>query len=147
MHLTNVPAQENFALILFFSFFLVGTSFSRLVWVRRTFHVVGSFHENTSFSCHGFYSPGSCGNSRPWHLRCFDQQCWNLVNMREHLNGPEHLCNFVSFLLCVCQSLFGTIADVDTHQSRSVVKFCVAQFLRFLCVFVLSPLKGRHFAS
>ena len=29
--------------------FLVGASFSRLVWVRRTFHVVGSFDENTSF--------------------------------------------------------------------------------------------------
>ena len=55
-----------------------------------------------------------------------------------------------SFLLCVSQSVFGTIqrrlvcacAGVDTHQSRSVVKFCVAQFLRFLCAFFLSPLKG-----
>ena len=34
------------------------------VWVRRTFHVVGSFDENTSLSWHGIYSPGSCGNSR-----------------------------------------------------------------------------------
>ena len=64
------------------------------------------------------------------------------MNMRDHLNGPEHLCNFVSFLLCVSQSVFGTIqrrlacrcADVDTRQSRSAVKFCVAQFLRFLCL-------------
>ena len=148
MYLTNVPTLENFALILFFSV-LVGTSFSRLVWVRRTFHVVGSFDENTSLSCHGTHYPGSCGS--PWFLRCFDQRCWNLVNLREHLN-LYHLCNFVSFLLCVSQSVFETIqrilacpcADGDTHQSRSVVKFCVAQFLRCCVSFFLS-LKGGHF--
>ena len=54
VYLTNVPTLENFALILF-SPFLVGTSFSRLVWVRRKFHVVGSFDENTVFSCHGIF--------------------------------------------------------------------------------------------
>ena len=55
----------------------------------------------------------------------------------------------VSFLLCVSQSVFGTIqrrkacpcAGVDTHQSRNVVEFCVAQFLRILSFF-FSPLKG-----
>ena len=62
--------------------------------------------------------------------------------MREHLNGSEHLYIFVSFFtLLVSESVFGTIqrglacpcANVDNHQSRSVVKLCVAQFLRF-CV-------------
>ena len=54
------------------------------------------------------------------------------------------------FFPCVPQSAFGTIqrrlacpsAGVDTHQSRSAVKFCVAQPLRILCVFFLSLLKG-----
>ena len=77
------------------------------------------------------------------------------MNMREHLNGPEHLCNVVSFLLRVSQSVFGTIqrrlacrcADVDTRQSRSAVKFCVAQFLRFCVSSSFSPLKGGHFAG
>ena len=77
--------------------------------------------------------------------------------MGDHLNVSEHLCIFVSFffLLCVSQSVFGTIqrrlacpcANVDTHQSRSVVKFCVAQFLR-ICVpfsFLLSR-EGFHSA-
>ena len=67
----------------------------------------------------------------------FGHQRWNLVNMRKHLNGSEHLCIFVFFTLLVSISV-GTIqrslacpcASVDTHQSRSVVKFCVAQFLR-----------------
>ena len=35
--------------------------------------------------------------SCPWYLRCLDQQRRNLVNMREYLNGPEHLCKIVSF--------------------------------------------------
>ena len=55
-----------------------------------------------------------------------------------------------SFLLCVSQSAFGTIqrrlacpcANVDTHPSRSVVKFCVARVSAILCAFFPSPLKG-----
>ena len=73
------------------------------------------------------------------------------MNLGEHLNGPEHLCIFVSLLPCLSQSVFGTIQrglacpwrSVDTHQSRSAEKFCVALFLRILCVFSFSPLKGR----
>ena len=66
------------------------------------------------------------------------------MNMREHLNGRVHLCNFVSFLLCMSQSVFGTVqrrlacpcAGVDTHQVRGVVKVCVAHFPRiFLRLF------------
>ena len=84
--------------------------------------------------------------SCPWYLCCFDQQRWNLVNMRKHLNGLEHRCNFVSFLLCVSQSLVGTIqrklacpcAGVDTHQSQVLCCTCSAN----LSVFFLSPLKG-----
>ena len=83
----------------------------------------------------------------------FGQQRWNLVNMREHLDGSERLCMFVSsFFLCLSQSVFGTIqrrlacpcANVDTHQSRSVVKFCVAQFMQF-CVYFLLSYQGRVF--
>ena len=70
--------------------------------------------------------------------------------MREHLHGSEHLCNFVSFLLCVSQSVFGTIQRrlaCPCANVESVVKFCVAQFLR-ICVpfsFLLSR-EGFHFA-
>ena len=62
MCLTNVATLENSALILFFSV-LVDASFSRLTWVRRTFHVVDSFDKNTRFQGHGAYSSGSSGNS------------------------------------------------------------------------------------
>ena len=42
----------------------------------------------------------------PWYLGSLGQQRWNLVNMREHLNDPEHLCNSVSFCLaCLSQHL------------------------------------------
>ena len=84
-----------------------------------------------AFPGHGFYSYGSCGNSRVFFLcPLIGQQRWNLVNMREHLNDSEHLS----------QSVFGKIqrrsacpcAKVDTHQSRNVVKFCVVQFLRLV---------------
>ena len=57
MCLTNVANLENSALILFFSV-LVDASFSRLAWVRRTFHVVDSFDKNTRFQGHGAYSSG-----------------------------------------------------------------------------------------
>ena len=84
----------------------------------------------------------------------FGQQRWNLVDMREYLNGSEHLCICVSFFtVLVSVSVWsdtGKISmalpkNVDTHQSRWVVKFCVAQFLRF-CVFFFFPLKGEYFA-
>ena len=68
--------------------------------------------------------------------------------------GSEHLCIFVvSFLLClVSVSVFGTIqrrlacpcANVDTHQSRSVVKFHVAQFQRCDASFSLRGNKGGY---
>ena len=45
VYLTNVPTLENFALILFFHCFWSQTRSH----VRRTFHVVGRFDENTSF--------------------------------------------------------------------------------------------------
>ena len=68
--------------------------------------MVGSCDENSSFSCHDVSSSGSCGG-------CFDQQRWNLVKMREHLHGSEHLCIFVSFLfLLVSVSVFGTIQGI-----------------------------------
>ena len=99
--------------------------------------MVDSFHENTRFLGHSIYSSGSCGNSHVLGVSAvWSTEPWNLVNMREHLNGSDHLCIFVSFFFD--QSVFGTIqrrlacpyAKVDTHQSRRVVKFCVAQFLR-----------------
>ena len=104
--------SENHALIMFFSV-LVGTSFSRLVWVRRTFQVVGSFHENTSFSCHRNYSPGSYGNSRVFGI--FDV----LINRVGILNGPEHLCNFVSFFsLRVSVSVWNETENISMSLRR-----------------------------
>ena len=52
------------------------------------------------------------------------------------------------------QSVFGTIqrrlacpcADVDTHQSKSVDKFCVAQFLRFCVSFSFLFSRERNLA-
>ena len=132
LYLTNVPTLGNFALILFFLCILIEASFSRLAWVRRTFHVIDdNFDEHTRFSGSRFLFL--------WILRklsclflcpLIGQQRWNLVNMREHLNDSEHLS----------QSVFGKIqrrsacpcAKVDTHQSRNVVKFCVVQFLRLV---------------
>ena len=51
-NLTNVATLEYFTLtVLFFVF--VERCFSCLAWVHRTFHVVGSFDENTRFFfCH-----------------------------------------------------------------------------------------------
>ena len=74
-----------------------------------------------------------------------------MLNMREHLNGPEHLCNLGSFLLCVSQSVFGTIqrrlacprADVDTINREVLSSFVLDSFYDFVSFF-LSPPKGGH---
>ena len=81
MQLTNDPTLENFALILFFFLFLVGPSFSRLVWCSERFTWL------TVVRCTLVFLG----------VLLFGQQRWSLVNMREHLNGSEHLRNFVSF--------------------------------------------------
>ena len=69
------------------------------------------------------------------------------MNLGDHLNGPEHLCIFVSLLLCLSQSVFGTIQRRLACPCAALTPinsqvFCVAQLLRILCVFSVSPLKG-----
>ena len=125
--------------------FVVGTSFS-------TFHVGQSCEEYTCFS----WSFSCLVNSARFPSTVYNlldyAETLCLVNLREHLNGPDHPCNCVFCLLRVSQSVSGTIqrrlacpcAGVNTHQSRSVVKFCVAQFLRILCLFPFSS-QGRDF--
>ena len=48
------------------------------------------------------------------------QQRWNLVFVREHLNDPEHLCIFVSFVLCLSQSVFWN----DTEKISMSLRKC-----------------------
>ena len=144
MYLTNVPTLENFALVLFFSVF--GRNLILTSGLRATNVVtwLAGLDENTSFlAARYLFSWILRKLSCPWYLCCCDQQRWNL----EHLNGPEHLCNFVSFVLCVSQSVFGTIqrrlacscAGVGTYQSRSVVKFLVLHcFCEFVCLLTFS---------
>ena len=88
--------------------------------------------------------------SCPWYCCCLVDSGGASAEPR----GSEHLCIFVvSFLLClVSVSVFGTIqrrlacpcASVDTHQSRSVVKFHVAQFQRCDASFSLRGNKGGY---
>ena len=95
-------------------------------------------------------SPGSREDSRVLVLLLSGPQRCTSAETR----GSEHPCIFVvSFVLClVSVSVFGTIqrrlacpyASVDTHQSRSVVKFHVAQFQRCGASFSMFPLKGGY---
>ena len=143
MYLTNVPTFENSALILFLSVF--GREPRSHVWLGcdERFTWVDSFDENTGFA----ETPGSMVSP------LFGQQRQNLVNMREHLNGSEHLCIFFFFLKKnfarlnqrlerYTEGLACPYANVDAHQSRSVGKFYVAQFLR--CCLSFSSFLSRE---
>ena len=75
----------------------------------------------------------------------------NLVKKKWSAESSVFLLSpFLLYLASV--SVFGTIqrrlarlcASVDTHQSRSVVKFYVAQFQRCGASFSLFPLKGGY---
>ena len=83
-----------------------------------------------------------------------------LLSGRQRWTSAEHVVLSISafllspFLPCLASvSVFGTIqrrlacpcASVDTHQSRSVVKFRVAQFQRCGASFSLFSLKGGYF--
>ena len=102
-----------------------------LAWVHRTLHVVGSFDENTRFSGHGMLFS--------WIAR--------------KLSCPWYCCCLVDSGVETSVSVFGTIqrrlacpcASVDTHQSRSVVKFYVAQFQRCCVSFSSVSSQGRVF--
>ena len=82
-----------------------------------------------------------------------------LLSGRQRWASAEHVALtisvffVVSFLLClVSVSVFGTIqrrsacpcASVDSHQSRSLVEFHVAQFQRCDASFSLFPLNGGY---
>ena len=142
-HLTNVATLEYFTLTVFFSIFVERCS---RVWLgciaRYTWLAV--FDENTRFSGHDMlFSWIPRKLSCPWYRCCLVDSGGNLLNVA--LSISVFLLS--PFLLClVSVSVLGTIqrrlacpcASVDTHQSRSVVKFHVAQFQRccvsfFLC--------------
>ena len=85
--------------------------------------------------------------SCPWYLLLSGRQ----RTSAEHVALSIFVFLLSPFLLClVSVSVFGTIqrrlacpcASVDTHQSRSAVKFYVAQFQRCDASFSLFPLKG-----
>ena len=117
--------------------------------MHRTLHVVGSFDENTRFSW-----------SRYVFLLDPAETLVSLVSLlsgRQRWKSAEHvaLSNsvlFVSFFLCLSQSVFleryrrlaCLWASVVTHQSRSVVKFYVAQCQRCCVFFPWFPLKGGY---
>ena len=132
VYLTNVPTLENFRVDLVFLRFdrnLVLTSGS----VQRTFHVAHSCDEYPCFRGRSAVSAG------------IPSTVLTLLDSAETLvsgEPPEHLCIFVSLLSCLSQSVFGTIqrrlacpcAVLDTHQSRTAVKFlcCTASANFFL---------------
>ena len=89
--------------------------------------------------------------SCPWYCCCLVDSGGNLLNT--WLWASLYFCCLL-FLLCfVSVSVFGTIqrrlacpcASVDTHQSRSVVKFYVAQFQRCCVPFSSVSSQGRVF--
>ena len=133
-----------------FSFVFVERCFSCLAWEHQTLHVGGSFCREHTF----FWS-------RYVVLLDPAKTLVSLVLLlpgRQRWTSAEHVDLSISdllssFLLClVSVSVFGMIqrrlacpfASVDTHQSRSVVKFHVAQFQRCDASFSLFPLKGGY---
>ena len=67
--------------------------------------------------------------------------------MREHLHGSEHLCNVVSFLLCVSQSVFGAIQRrlaCPAQMLKLLSSFVLHSFCEFVCIFPFSS-QGRDF--
>ena len=88
--------------------------------------------------------------SCPWYCCCLVDSGWTFA---EHVALSISFSLLSPFLLYLASvSFFGTIqrrlacpcARDDTHQSRSVVKFHVAQFQRFGASFSLFPLKGGY---
>ena len=82
----------------------------------------------------------------------------SLLSGRQRWKSAEHVALSISvflatFSLLASVSVFGTIqrrlacpcASVDTHQSRSVVKFYVAQFQRCCVSFSFVSSQGRVF--
>ena len=124
-YLANVATLEYFTLTVFFSVFVECCS---RVWLgcieRYTWLSVLTRINVFSWSRYVFFwTPRKL--SCPWY-RC------RLVDSGGHLlNTSEHLYFCLLFTLLVSVSVFGTIqsrlarpcASVDTHQSRSAVKF------------------------
>ena len=65
--------------------------------VRRTFHVVD---RTLVFRVTVFFLLDPAETLLSLVSPLFGQQRWNLVNTREHLNGSEHLCNFLCLEWC-----------------------------------------------
>ena len=151
-NLTNVASLEYFTLTVF-SFVFVERCFS-CVWLGciKRYTWVAVFDENTRFSGHGMlFSWIPRRLSCPWYCCCLVDSGGTLLNTCVALSISVYLLSpFCSALSLF--SVFGTIqrrlacpcASVDTHQSRSVVKFHVPQFQRCDVSFSLFPLKGRY---
>ena len=95
------------------------------VWLEciERYTRVAVFDENTRFSGHGMlFSWIPQRLSCPWYCCCLVDSVFGTIQRR---------------LACPC-------ASVDTHQSRSVVKFHVAQFQRCGASFSLFPLNGGY---
>ena len=151
-HLTNVATLEYFTLTVFFSVFVERCSRVWLGCIER-YTRLAVFDENTRFSGHGM-------------LFLLDPtktlvSLVSLLSGRQRWKSAEPLALSISVLmlspclLClVSVSVFGMIqtrlacpcASVDTHQSRSVVKFYVPQFQRCYVSFPLFPLEEGIFA-
>ena len=143
-----------FTLTVFFSIFVERCSRVWLGCIER-YTWLAVFDENTRFSGHDMLFSWI---PRKRYVVLLDPaetlvSLVSLLSGRQRWKSAEHVALSISvfllspFLLClVSVSVFGTIqrilacpcASVDTHQSRSVVKFYVAQFQRccvsfFLC--------------
>ena len=147
-YLTNVATLEYFTLTVFFSVFVERCS---RVWLgasndTRCWQFLTRPHVLLVTVC---CSSGSRGNSRVLGIVAVWSTAVDICSTR----GSEHLYIFVvSFLLClVSVSVFRTTqrrlacpcASVDTHQSRSAVKFHVAQFQRCCVSFFLCSLSRK----
>ena len=133
-NLTNVATLEYFTLTVFFFVFVERCSRVWLGCIER-YPWLAVFDENTRVSGHGMlFSWIPRKLSCPWYCCCLVDSGWTsaepvALSISVFLLSPFLLC-----LASVC--VFGTLerrlacpcASVDTHQSRSVVKFHVAQF-------------------
>ena len=151
-HLTKVATLEYFTLTVFFSVFVERCSRVWLECIER-YTWLAVFDENARFAGHGMlFSWIPRKLSCPWYCCSLVDTGWTSA---EHVALSISVFLLSPFLLClVSVSVFGTIqrrsacpcASVDTHQSRSAVRFCVARFQRCASFFSVSS-QGRYLCT
>ena len=141
-HLTNVATLEHFTLTVFFFVFVERCSRVCLGCIER-YTWLAVLTRKHVFLCHGMFFF--------WIPRKLFVSLVLLLSGRQRWESFEHVALSISvflsrFSLLVSVSVLGTIQrSVDTHQSRSVVKFYVAQSQRCCVSFSFVSSQGRFF--